>query len=236
MQRREFLKAVGPRASRPAALAGCATMGARPARQGGRRRRRLRRRDGGEVPRHVEQRHASTSRWSRRIAAFISCPMSNLVLGGSKQLADLTVTLRRPRASAAIKVVRDTAQAVDPDKRHRAPRERQRPALRPPGAVAGRRLPLRPACRGSATPQAQAQVLHAWKAGPQTVALRRQLEAMRDGGVYAISIPRAPYRCPPGPYERACQVAWYFKQAKPQQQGADPRRQRGRRRRRRACS
>ena len=59
------------------------------------------------------------------------------------------------------------------------------------------------------------RVLHAWKAGPQTVALRRQLEAMRDGGVYVLSIPLAPYRCPPGPYERACQVAAYFKQAKP---------------------
>src|SRR4030095_13563937 len=64
-------------------------------------------------------------------------------------------------------------------------------------------------------PEAQAKILHAWKPGPQTVALRRQLEAMRDGGVFAISIPRAPYRCPPGPYERACQVAWYLKRAKP---------------------
>ena len=58
-------------------------------------------------------------------------------------------------------------------------------------------------------------MLHSWKAGAQTVALRRQLEAMPDGGVYAITIPVAPYRCPPGPYERACQVAWYFKRAKP---------------------
>jgi NADPH-dependent 2,4-dienoyl-CoA reductase/sulfur reductase-like enzyme len=66
-----------------------------------------------------------------------------------------------------------------------------------------------------ASADAQTQILHAWKAGPQTVALRRQLEAMSDGGVYAISIPVAPYRCPPGPYERACQVAWYFKRAKP---------------------
>ena len=47
------------------------------------------------------------------------------------------------------------------------------------------------------------------------MALRRQLEAMPDGGVYAITIPKAPYRCPPGPYERACQVAWYFKTEKP---------------------
>jgi len=58
-------------------------------------------------------------------------------------------------------------------------------------------------------------VLHAWKAGAQTAALRRQLEDMRDGGVYVLSIPLAPYRCPPGPYERASMVAAYFKQAKP---------------------
>jgi hypothetical protein len=58
-------------------------------------------------------------------------------------------------------------------------------------------------------------VLHAWKAGAQTVALRRQLEAMPDGGTFILSIPRAPYRCPPGPYERAAQVAYYFQQAKP---------------------
>ena len=62
---------------------------------------------------------------------------------------------------------------------------------------------------------AQERVLHAWKAGVQTLALRKQLEAMRDGGVYALHIPKAPYRCPPGPYERICQVADYFKRAKP---------------------
>ena len=59
------------------------------------------------------------------------------------------------------------------------------------------------------------RVLHAWKAGAQTVALRRQLEAMRDGGVVLLSVPLAPYRCPPGPYERASMIAAYFKQAKP---------------------
>ncbi|MGH8696298.1 MAG: FCSD flavin-binding domain-containing protein, partial [Burkholderiales bacterium] len=68
---------------------------------------------------------------------------------------------------------------------------------------------------GLNNPAAQKVVLHAWKAGPETVELRKQLEAMRDGGVYILSIPTAPYRCPPGPYERVCQVAHYFKQAKP---------------------
>ena len=56
---------------------------------------------------------------------------------------------------------------------------------------------------------------HAWKAGPQTVLLRRQLEAMEDGGVVVISVPAAPYRCPPAPYERASQIAWYLKAKKP---------------------
>ena len=50
---------------------------------------------------------------------------------------------------------------------------------------------------------ARDKIMHAWKAGPQTLALRKQLEAMPDGGVYALTIPKAPYRCPPGPYERA---------------------------------
>jgi NADPH-dependent 2,4-dienoyl-CoA reductase/sulfur reductase-like enzyme len=58
-------------------------------------------------------------------------------------------------------------------------------------------------------------VLHAWKAGPQTVALARQLEAMSDGGVVVMTVPPVAYRCPPGPYERACQLAWYLKARKP---------------------
>jgi len=57
--------------------------------------------------------------------------------------------------------------------------------------------------------------VHAWKAGAQTALLRRQLEAMPDGGTFVMSVPASPYRCPPGPYERACMVAHYFKQAKP---------------------
>jgi sulfide dehydrogenase [flavocytochrome c] flavoprotein subunit len=56
---------------------------------------------------------------------------------------------------------------------------------------------------------------HAWKAGPQTALLRRQLEAMPDGGMVLIAPPPNPFRCPPGPYERACQVAYYLQQHKP---------------------
>jgi NADPH-dependent 2,4-dienoyl-CoA reductase/sulfur reductase-like enzyme len=65
------------------------------------------------------------------------------------------------------------------------------------------------------SPAAAEQVPHAWKAGPQTTLLRRQLDAMPDGGVVVMSHPLAPYRCPPGPYERGCQIAYYLKSRKP---------------------
>ncbi len=146
-------------------------------------------------------------------ADFVSCPLSNLVLGGSKQLADITVSYEGLERRG-IKVVHDTAIGVDAQKRV--------VKLARGGQLRYDRLILSPGIdfvydqvHGLDNPEAQSKVLHAWKAGPQTVALRRQLEAMPDGGVFAISIPRAPYRCPPGPYERACQVAWYFKRAKP---------------------
>ena len=146
-------------------------------------------------------------------AAFVSCPMSNLVLGGSMQLADLTVGYDG-LARRGITVVRDTAMAVDPDKRivrlaRGAALPYDRLVLSPGIDFLAGRVP------GLDNADAQSKVLHAWKPGAQTADLRRQLESMRDGGVFAIVIPRAPYRCPPGPYERACQVAWYFKRAKP---------------------
>jgi sulfide dehydrogenase [flavocytochrome c] flavoprotein subunit len=63
--------------------------------------------------------------------------------------------------------------------------------------------------------EAQLLVPHAWKAGPQTVNLQKQLQAMPENGVFTISIPKAPYKCPPGPYERISQVAFYLKNHKP---------------------
>jgi len=60
------------------------------------------------------------------------------------------------------------------------------------------------------------KIPHAWKAGSQTVILRKQLEAMKNGGTVIISVPPKPFRCPPAPYERASQIAHYLKQHKPQ--------------------
>ena len=144
---------------------------------------------------------------------FISCPLSNLVLGGSKTLADITVGYDG-LAKHGVNMVRDDAVAIDPVKRE--------VRLASGAALGYDRLIIAPgidfmydSIPGLNNADAQSKVLHAWKAGEQTVALRRQLEAMRDGGVYALQIPKAPFRCPPGPYERACQVAHYFKTAKP---------------------
>jgi sulfide dehydrogenase [flavocytochrome c] flavoprotein subunit len=147
-------------------------------------------------------------------ASFVSCPLSNLVLGGSKTLADITVSYDGLVRNHGVRLVRDTASAVDADARivrlaggGRLPYDRL--VLSPGIEILWDKVP------SLKSAEAQAKILHAWKAGPQTAALRRELEAMRDGGVFVISIPVAPYRCPPGPYERACQVAWYFKRAKP---------------------
>jgi sulfite dehydrogenase len=111
-------------------------------------------------------------------------------------------------------MVRDEAVAVDPAKRQ--------VRLAGGSTLAYDRLIVSPGVDfiydqlpGLQSAEAQSRVLHAWKAGPQTAALRKQLEAMRDGGVFVFHIPMAPYRCPPGPYERVCQVADYFKRAKP---------------------
>ena len=146
--------------------------------------------------------------------SFFSCPLSNLVLGGSKQMADITTPYDNLARRHGVKIARDRAVAIDADKRQ--------VKLAGGQTLAYDRLVLSPgvdfmwdALPGMKKAGAQDRVLHAWKAGPQTLALRKQLETMPDGGVYAISIPLAPYRCPPGPYERACQVAHYFSQAKP---------------------
>jgi sulfide dehydrogenase [flavocytochrome c] flavoprotein chain len=211
MQRRDFLKALGATGLATSALGGCAgsmRTGPRVVVVGGGY-------GGATVAKYLHM-------WSNGAVdvtlveanpAFISCPLSNLVLGGSKQIADLTVSYDG-LAKRGIKVINATAMAIDTERNIvRLSNEQQLPfdrvVLSPGIEFHYYQVP------GLSSPAAQEKVLHAWKAGPQTVALRKQLEAMPDGGVFAISIPRAPYRCPPGPYERACVVAAYFKAAKP---------------------
>lgn len=147
-------------------------------------------------------------------ASFVSCPLSNLVVAGSRQMSDITVPYDGLARNHGVRLVRDSASGIDV--------ERRSLRLASGASLPYDRLVLSPgvdmvydSMPGMRSTAAQEQVPHAWKAGPQTLALQRQLRDMRDGGVVVITIPAAPYRCPPGPYERACQVAWYLSRAKP---------------------
>jgi sulfide dehydrogenase [flavocytochrome c] flavoprotein chain len=141
---------------------------------------------------------------------FVSCPFSNLVLSGVRTIESLTFNYDRLRAHG-VRVLHETATMIEPDAR------RVRVGA---DALPYDRLIVSPGVefqwdQVDGLAAAQDRVLHAWKAGPQTVELARQLHAMPDGGVFVLTIPPAAYRCPPGPYERICQVAWYLKQNKP---------------------
>jgi sulfide dehydrogenase [flavocytochrome c] flavoprotein chain len=145
---------------------------------------------------------------------FISCPMSNLVLGGSKTMAQITTPYTALSSKHGVSLVHDLVTAIDPAKKT--------VSLKNGGTISYDKLIVSPgvdmhfySIEGLQAANDSGQILQAWKAGAETTALRQQLEAMPDGGVFALSIPEAPYKCPPGPYERASQVAHYFKQAKP---------------------
>jgi len=148
-----------------------------------------------------------------RDAQFVSCPLSNLVLGGNARMSDITMSYDGLR-NRDVRIIRGEAIAVDPVKRSvrlasGATLDYDRLIVSPGVDFVYDTIP---ALKSGA---AQERIPHAWKAGSQTAALRKQLEAMRDGGVYVVHIPMTPFRCPPGPYERACQIADYFKKAKP---------------------
>jgi sulfite dehydrogenase len=148
-----------------------------------------------------------------RNTSFVSCPISNLVIGGHKQMADISRGYDGLKAMG-VKVVQGDVTAIDAAAR--------KVRLASGGELSYDRLIVSPGIDfmmeqigGLQAAVDAGRITHSWKAGAQTVALRKQLEAMPDGGVFAMSIPKAPYRCPPGPYERACMVASYFKTAKP---------------------
>jgi sulfide dehydrogenase [flavocytochrome c] flavoprotein chain len=146
--------------------------------------------------------------------SFISCPISNLVVAGVKQIGEITTSYDGLGKNHGITVVRDMAQSIDSAKRT--------VTLASGATISYDKLVVSPgidmmfgSVEGYQAAHSAGHVVHAWKAGAETVALRKQLEAMKDGGTFAITIPVAPYRCPPGPYERASVVANYFKQFKP---------------------
>ncbi|CAM3788313.1 NAD(P)/FAD-dependent oxidoreductase [Polynucleobacter brandtiae] len=145
--------------------------------------------------------------------AFVSCPMSNLVVGGSKTMADITSPYDGLSKRHGIKIIQDSVTNIDADKK--TVKLTSGKTLRYDKVVVSPGVSLMMnSIEGLAQANKDGVTLQAWKAGPETAALHNQIAAMRDGGTFVISIPEAPYRCPPGPYERACQVANYLKQHK----------------------
>jgi NADPH-dependent 2,4-dienoyl-CoA reductase/sulfur reductase-like enzyme len=146
-------------------------------------------------------------------ARFYTCPFSNLVLGGLRDMATIGHGYDELVSRYGITHVRVSAEAIDTTAKTVTVSggeklEYDRLLLSPGidikwGALAGYDM------------AAAEKAPHAWKAGAQTELLRRQLEAMEDGGVFVLVAPENPFRCPPGPYERASMVAHYFKTHKP---------------------
>ncbi len=145
-------------------------------------------------------------------STFTACPFSNAVIAGLRELTAQQFTYERVAADG-ITLVRAAATAVDAAARTVTLADGKR--------LAYDRLVLAPGIDfrwGALTgydEAAAAQMPHAWRAGEQTLLLRRQLEAMDDGGLVVISAPANPFRCPPGPYERASLIAHYLKTKKP---------------------
>ncbi len=144
---------------------------------------------------------------------FITCPGSNYVIAGLRSIRTITQGYDVLRKRYGVQVIHDTAKTIDPIRR-RITIKRGKP-------IAYDRLVVSPGIDliwgeiKNYDPVTAATMPHAWKAGEQTLRLRKQLEGMRNGGTFIITAPPNPYRCPPGPYERASVVAHYLKQHKP---------------------
>lgn len=142
---------------------------------------------------------------------YVSCPMSQHLLAGYiKDLSSLTIGYDALAANHGIKMVYEEVTTIDPA---------AKTVMTKNGSLAYDHLVVSPGVEfrteelegyDASTPDLMP---HAWKAGPQTVLLRKQLEAMKDGGKVVITVPLAPFRCPPGPYERAAMIADYFKKS-----------------------
>jgi len=214
LDRRNFIKLLGGASS--LALAACAGTGGLSGPTGGRRVVVVGGGYGGTIAaKYIRMMDSSIEVvLIERNDHFVSCPFSNLYIGGlMKDLTPLTIKYDKLAANHGVKVLQAEVTGVD---------AATKVVKTSTGDVTYDRLVLSPGIefrteeiKGydlAATPEIMP---HAWKAGPQTILLRKQLEAMKAGGNVVISIPLAPFRCPPGPYERASMIAMYLKQHKP---------------------
>jgi sulfide dehydrogenase [flavocytochrome c] flavoprotein subunit len=144
---------------------------------------------------------------------FITCPFSNMVLGGLRTMDSITHSFDALKMKHGVNVMHDTVTAIDA--------AGKKVTLKSGKTLSYDRLVVSPGIdfkydtiEGYSEKATQAMP-HAWKAGPQTLLLQKQLKAMKDGGTVVIAPPGNPFRCPPGPYERAGMIAHYLKEHKP---------------------
>jgi NADPH-dependent 2,4-dienoyl-CoA reductase/sulfur reductase-like enzyme len=167
---------------------------------------------------------ATCARWLKKLAPTLSvtlvepnptytaCPFSNDVLAGRRELDQQQFGydgLKR----AGVVVAQTAATAIDTSAKSVTLAGGARLAF--DRAVVAPGVDMNWTALPGYSEAAAEKMPHAWKAGPQTALLRHQLEAMDDGGLVVIAAPAVPYRCPPGPYERAGLIAWYLKNKKP---------------------
>jgi len=213
--RRKFLKLIGV-GGVGATLAGCGTTGLGLDKSAGRRVVVVGGGYGGTVAaRYIRMQDKSIEvvliETNRQ---FVSCPLSNLYIAGLlPNLSTLTIGYDALAANHGIKMIYDTVTAIDPVKKT---------VTVSGGTIDYDRLVLSPGVdfrteelEGYDLATTPEIMPHAWKAGPQSVLLRKQLEDMPNGGRVVITVPLAPFRCPPGPYERTSLIAMYLKQHKP---------------------
>ena len=144
-----------------------------------------------------------------RQKTYTSCPLSNEVLSGHGKLEDLQIGYDG-LAKRGINLVFDDATGIDPAKKSVSLKSGK--TLKYDALVVSPGIDFNfSAIAGYSEELANTTHPHAWKAGPQTLALKKRLESMKDGGTFIISVPPGPFRCPPGPYERAAQVANYLR-------------------------
>ncbi|MFL4978385.1 MAG: FCSD flavin-binding domain-containing protein [Xanthobacteraceae bacterium] len=144
--------------------------------------------------------------------AFTACPFSNGVIAGMRDLSAQQFSYEKVVADGVV-LAPGTANLVDAQARSLIVGDGVR--LRYDRLVLAPGIDIRWDALPGYDEAAAERMPHAWKAGEQTLLLRRQLEAMEDGGLVVISAPANPFRCPPGPYERASLIAHYLKTKKP---------------------
>lgn len=148
-----------------------------------------------------------------RSEQFVTCPFSNAVLGGLVTMNTISHGYDTLRRKHGVEVIHDEVTEIDPEGRKVTLKDGK--SLQYDRLVVSPGIDFRWDAIDGYDEKVSESIPHAWKGGPQTVTLSEQLQAMKDGGLVVIAAPANPFRCPPGPYERASMIAHYLKEQKP---------------------